>query len=147
MSCASILAVKINEKVFSEASSGMSVADLAKKYDVSTTTIRTRIQRGSAICDRTYWKGLSVRLCNCLNAAGFSSDNEVIEKFKVDKQFFLKISNLGPGTFNELSEWVYSKIGLDKTSTAVDIIIRAKIKEIRRLLNEVEKLNDQKEAK
>ena len=133
---AGILAMKINEKVLMEATSGVSVAELAKKYGVSQTMIRIRIKNGRIECnERPQWKGLSRRVCNCLDAAGFTSADDVIEKFSKDPASFLKIRNFGRDSFIELEAW----IGRSENEPT-QITVRAKLKEIKSLIIEVERL-------
>jgi len=139
MSDASYIAVKINQKVSDEYQSGVSISDLAKKYGVCHQMIRTRIKSHERNKGREMFRGLSFRVCNRLHEAGFTSDLAVIEKFRENKAFFYKLRNLGKKGFLELEQWVYG--GVNDES-----LIAATIKQIRGLLNDVERLVNKREG-
>jgi hypothetical protein len=132
---AGILAMKINNKIGDEHRAGTTISQLAKKYGVSHQIIRIRVKRDEVCNLRGYWQGLSVRVCNCLDKAGFKSDKEVIERFSENPAFFLKLRNFGRDSFIELKSWVGRS---DNPETR--IAVRSKIKEIKSLIGEVERL-------
>jgi hypothetical protein len=133
MSDMSYVAVKINQKVSDEWQSGISVSELAKKYGVCHQMIRTRIKSHARNTKREIFSGLSIRVCNSLQKAGFTSDIAVIEKFNENKKFFCKLRNFGKKSFLELEQWVLGDV-------SSEFLISSKLEEIRNLTYEVERL-------
>lgn len=133
MSDASYVAVRINQKVSDEHQSGLSIPELAKKYGVCHQMIRTRIKAHAINNGRDHFRGLSNRVINCLHEAGLTSEEAVIERFNENKQFFRKVRNFGKKSFLELEEWVLGGVSAES-------LINSKLKEIKVLLNEIERL-------
>ena len=140
MSDLSYVAVKINQKVSDERQSGISVSELAKKYGVCRQMVYTRIKSHARNTKREIFSGLSIRVCNSLRKAGFTSDLEVIEKFNENKKYFFKLRNFGKKSFLELEQWVLGGVSSES-------LINSKLKEIKQLVYEVQSLlNSSKEG-